>query len=188
MSEVSRRSDVYHSGPNTAPQFADDMVRGDIDMQRVILLHMDGDTDRLRRIISRGFTPRAVERLRAELTSVPSASSRPPRPTAPVTSSSGCRASCRYAGDRRPPWRAGDEAGQAVPAGPTDDRQRGRSSRTSTAAPRRWNAGLRHADGSDQGGEPGDDIVTALINADFDGEKLRRRIRLLRADARRRGQ
>ncbi len=69
VKEVSRRNDVYQSGPNTAlPQFADDMTREDIDMQSVILLNMDGERhDRLRRIISRGFTPRAVERLRDEL-------------------------------------------------------------------------------------------------------------------------
>ena len=65
VKEVSRRSDIYYSGPNTAlPQFADDMAREDIDMQSVVLLNMDGERhDRLRRIISRGFTPRAVERL-----------------------------------------------------------------------------------------------------------------------------
>ncbi|MEZ5131580.1 MAG: cytochrome P450 [Mycobacterium sp.] len=69
VKEVSRRNDVYQSGPNTAlPQFADDIPREDIDMQRVILLNLDGEHhDRLRRIISRGFTPRAVGRLRDEL-------------------------------------------------------------------------------------------------------------------------
>jgi cholest-4-en-3-one 26-monooxygenase len=69
VKEVSRRNDVYLSGPNTAlPQFHDEMTREDIDMQRVVLLNLDGEHhDRLRRIISRGFTPRAVERLRAEL-------------------------------------------------------------------------------------------------------------------------
>jgi cholest-4-en-3-one 26-monooxygenase len=63
VKEVSRRNDIYHSGPNTAlPQFADDMAREDIDMQSVVLLNMDGERhDRLRRIISRGFTPRAVD-------------------------------------------------------------------------------------------------------------------------------
>ena len=57
---MSRRNDVYQSGPNTAlPQFADDIPREDIDMQRVILLNLDGEHhDRLRRIISRGFTAR----------------------------------------------------------------------------------------------------------------------------------
>jgi len=70
VKEVSRRNDVFQSGPNTAlPQFPDEIAREDIDMQSVILLNMDGEHhDRLRRIISRGFTPRAVERLRAELT------------------------------------------------------------------------------------------------------------------------
>ena len=69
VKEVSRRNDIYASGPNTAlPQFADDIAREDIDMQSVILINMDGaHHDRLRRIISRGFTPRAIGRLRDQL-------------------------------------------------------------------------------------------------------------------------
>ncbi len=45
------------------------MAREDIDLQKVVMLNMDGEYhDRLRRIISKGFTPpRAIGALRDEL-------------------------------------------------------------------------------------------------------------------------
>ena len=51
---MSRRNDIYSSWENTAiPQFPDDMAREDIDLQRFVMLNMDGEHhDRLRRIIS----------------------------------------------------------------------------------------------------------------------------------------
>ncbi|MBI3691309.1 MAG: cytochrome P450, partial [Mycolicibacterium aromaticivorans] len=69
VKEVSRRNDVFLSSPNTAiPQFPDEMAREDIDLQKVVMLNMDGEYhDRLRRIISKGFTPRAIGALRDEL-------------------------------------------------------------------------------------------------------------------------
>ncbi|BBY00380.1 cytochrome P450 [Mycobacterium seoulense] len=67
--EVSLRNDVFSSWLNGAiPRFADDMKREDIDLQRFVLLNMDPPQHtRLRRIISRGFTPRAIGRLRDQL-------------------------------------------------------------------------------------------------------------------------
>ena len=69
VKEVSRRNDVFLSSPNTAiPQFPDEMAREDIDLQKVVMLNMDGEYhDRLRRIISKGFTPLAIGALRDEL-------------------------------------------------------------------------------------------------------------------------
>ena len=69
VKEVSLRNDVFSSWLNGAiPRFADDMKREDIDVQRFVLLNMDPPQHtRLRRIISRGFTPRAIGRLRDEL-------------------------------------------------------------------------------------------------------------------------
>ncbi|OBI13831.1 MULTISPECIES: cytochrome P450 [unclassified Mycobacterium] len=69
VKEVSLRNDVFSSWLNGAiPRFADDMSREDIDLQRLVLLNMDPPHHtRLRRIISRGFTPRAIGRLRDEL-------------------------------------------------------------------------------------------------------------------------
>jgi cholest-4-en-3-one 26-monooxygenase len=69
VKEVSLRSDVFSSWENTAlPRFRDDMKREDIDLQRFVMLNMDAPHHtRLRKIIARGFTPRAIGRLRDEL-------------------------------------------------------------------------------------------------------------------------
>ncbi|BBY81718.1 cytochrome P450 [Mycolicibacterium pulveris] len=69
VKEVSRRSDVFGSSPNGAiPVWPKDMTREAIDLQRNVLLNMDAPQHtRLRKIISRGFTPRAVGRLEDEL-------------------------------------------------------------------------------------------------------------------------
>jgi cholest-4-en-3-one 26-monooxygenase len=69
VKEVSRRSDIFSSWQNTAlSRHRDDMAREIIDMQRFVMLNKDAPHHtRLRKIISRGFTPRAVGRLRDEL-------------------------------------------------------------------------------------------------------------------------
>jgi len=69
VKEVSRRSDVFSSWLNGAiPTWGPDMTREIIDMQRNVMLNMDAPQhDRLRKIISRGFTPRAINRLKDEL-------------------------------------------------------------------------------------------------------------------------
>jgi len=69
VKEISRRNDVFSSSENCViPRFNNDIAREDIDLQRVVLLNMDPPQHtRLRRIISRGFTPRAIGRLRDEL-------------------------------------------------------------------------------------------------------------------------
>ena len=175
VKEVSRRSDVFQSGPNTAlPQFADEMAREDIDMQRVILLNMDGEHhDRLRRIISRGFTPRAIERLRDELTQ---------RALSIVKAAAGEGAgdfveqvACELPlqviagllgvpqGDRAKLFRWTNEmTGNEDPEFAHID---ARASSIEVLAYAMQMAAIK-------GSNPGDDIVTALINADVDGEKL----------------
>jgi cholest-4-en-3-one 26-monooxygenase len=69
VKEVSLRSDVFSSLQNcTIPRWKDDMKREDIDLQRFVMLNMDAPHHtRLRKIISRGFTPRAIGRLHDEL-------------------------------------------------------------------------------------------------------------------------
>ncbi|MDT5139381.1 MAG: cholest-4-en-3-one 26-monooxygenase [Mycobacterium sp.] len=69
VKEVSRRSDVFSSYENgVIPRFSNDMERVDIEVQRFVMLNMDAPHHtRLRKIISRGFTPRAVGRLQDEL-------------------------------------------------------------------------------------------------------------------------
>src|ERR1700738_3638781 len=69
VKEVSRRSDIFSSYENgVIPRFNNDIAREDVEVQRFVMLSMDAPHHtRLRKIISRGFTPRAVERLRDEL-------------------------------------------------------------------------------------------------------------------------
>ena len=69
VKEVSLRSDVFSSLQNTAiPRYQDGATRDQIETGQFVLLNMDAPHHtHLRKIISRGFTPRAVERLRDEL-------------------------------------------------------------------------------------------------------------------------
>ena len=69
VKEISRRSDVFSSLENTAlPRYKEGTVREQRDTGKFVLLNMDAPQHtHLRKIISRGFTPRAVERLRDDL-------------------------------------------------------------------------------------------------------------------------
>lgn len=69
VKEVSKRSDLFGSSPDGAiPTWPQDMTRDAIDLQKAVLLNMDAPQHtRLRKIISRGFTPRAIGRLEDEL-------------------------------------------------------------------------------------------------------------------------
>ncbi len=68
--EVSRDDATYSSWENTAIiRFADHLPRENIELQRHILLNKDApEHTKLRGVISRGFTPRAIARLRSALT------------------------------------------------------------------------------------------------------------------------
>ena len=175
VKEVSRRNDIFQSGPNTAlPQFADDMVREDIDMQSVILLNMDGEHhDRLRRIISRGFTPRAVERLRDEL-------AERARTIVKTAAAQGNGDFVEQVASELPLQVIAGLLG--VPQDERDKLFRWTNEMTGNEDPE-----FAHVDGRQSSMEllgyamemaakkaenPGEDIVTALINADFGGEKL----------------
>lgn len=175
VKEVSRRSDVFQSGPNTAlPQFPDDIPREDIDMQRVILLNLDGEHhDRLRRIISRGFTPRAVERLREELNqrAVTIAKSAAAEGHGDFVEQVACELPLQaIAGllgvpqeDRAQLFRWTNEmTGNEDPEFAEVD---GKASSMEVLVYAMQMAAIKAE-------SPGDDIVTALINADFAGEKL----------------
>jgi len=67
---VSKTPDVYSSEENTALiRFKEGIPRESIEMQRIILLNMDPPQHtRMRGIVSRGFTPRAISNLRQVLT------------------------------------------------------------------------------------------------------------------------
>ncbi|MBU9765207.1 cytochrome P450 [Mycobacterium sp. TNTM28] len=69
VKEVSLRSEVFSSQEKTAlPRYRDGAGREQIDQGKYVLLNMDAPHHtHLRKIVSRAFTPRAVERLRADL-------------------------------------------------------------------------------------------------------------------------
>src|SRR3954463_12678825 len=69
VKEVSRRSDVFSSNAKTAlPRYRDDADPESLERGKVVLLNQDAPHHtHLRKIISRAFTPRAVECLREEL-------------------------------------------------------------------------------------------------------------------------
>ena len=69
VKEVSRRSDVFSSLEKTAlPRYADGSVQSQIETGKFVMLNMDAPHHtHLRKIVSRAFTPRAVEKLRADL-------------------------------------------------------------------------------------------------------------------------
>jgi cholest-4-en-3-one 26-monooxygenase len=67
--EVSRNSDLFGSWENSAIIRHGAPVKEGIDLQRLILLNIDPPQHtKLRSIVSRGFTPRAIGNLRARLT------------------------------------------------------------------------------------------------------------------------
>lgn len=69
VKEVSLRSDIFSSLAKTAvPRYPDGSTAEQLETSKFVLLNMDAPHHtHLRKIISRGFTPRAVERLREDL-------------------------------------------------------------------------------------------------------------------------
>ena len=67
--EVSLRSNVFSSAKRSiVPRYPEELAQGQIEAGRTSMIMMDDpEHSRLRKIIARGFTPRAVERLRADL-------------------------------------------------------------------------------------------------------------------------
>ncbi|MCB0944809.1 MAG: cytochrome P450, partial [Mycobacterium sp.] len=69
VKEISRRSDIFSSLENTAiSRYPDNSAVSHKDTGQFVLLNMDAPHHtHLRKIVSRAFTPRAVETLRADL-------------------------------------------------------------------------------------------------------------------------
>ncbi|MGP3979682.1 cytochrome P450 [Streptomyces sp. KR80] len=69
VKEVSTRPEVFSSNTNTAIiRFKDTITRDQIDVQKLIMLNMDPpEHTRLRQIVQRGFTPRAIRALEEAL-------------------------------------------------------------------------------------------------------------------------
>ena len=192
VKEVSKRNDVFGSSPDGAiPTWPQGMTRDAIDLQKAVLLNMDAPQHtRLRKIISRGFTPRAVGRLEEEL-----------RTRAQKIAET---AAAEGSGDfvEQVSCELPLQAIAGLLGVPQEDRDKlFRWSNEMTAGEDPEYADVDPAMSSfelityamkmaeERSKNPTDDIVTTLIEADIEGEKLsRRRVRLLRGDARGGGQ
>jgi cholest-4-en-3-one 26-monooxygenase len=175
VKEVSLRSDVFSSYENCViPRFHNEIAREDIEGQRFVMLNTDAPHHtRLRKIISRGFTPRAVGRLHDEL------HERAER-IAKAAAAAGAGDFVEQVSCELPL-----QAIAGLLGVPQDDRDK----------LFRWSNEMIGNDDPEYAGidpkasslelimyamhmaafrakNPGDDIVTALINADIDGEKL----------------
>ncbi|OBG34654.1 cytochrome P450 [Mycobacterium sp. E3198] len=175
VKEVSLRNDVFSSWLNGAiPRFADDMSREDIDLQRFVLLNMDPPHHtRLRRIISRGFTPRAIGRLRDELNERAQAIAKAAAAAAfgdfveqvacelPLQAIAGLLGVPQE--DRGKLFRWSNEM-----TGAQDPEYAHVDPKASSAEVLAYAMQMAEA----RAENPGDDIVSTLLQADIDGEKL----------------
>jgi cholest-4-en-3-one 26-monooxygenase len=175
VKEVSLRSDVFSSYENcTIPRFNDDIAREDIEVQRFVMLNMDAPHHtRLRKIISRGFTPRAVGRLEAEL-------NERAQNIAKTAMAEGSGDFVEQVSAELPLQAIAGLLG--IPLEDRDKLFRWSNEMTGNDDPE-----FDHIDpkmssfelisyamqmAEEKGKNPGEDIVTTLINADIEGEKL----------------
>ncbi|MEB3021669.1 cytochrome P450 [[Mycobacterium] crassicus] len=175
VKEVSLRSDVFSSFENCViPRFPDDMARENIEVQRFVMLNMDAPHHtRLRRIISRGFTPRAIGRLQDELNERAQAIVK--EAAAAGTGDFVEQVSCELplqaiAGLLGVPQEDRDKLFQwsNEMTGSEDPEYADIDPQASSVALIQYAMQLA----ADKAENPGEDIVTTLINADIDGEKL----------------
>src|ERR1700730_10778032 len=175
VKEVSRRSDVFSSWQNGAiPVWPKEMTFENIELQRSVMLNMDAPRHaRLVKIISRGFTPRAIGRLEAEL--------------AERAENIAKTAAAEGSGDFVEQVSCGLplQAIAALLGVPQEDRDKlfrwsnemtgGTDPEYATVDPAQSSMELimyAMAMADERGKNPTDDIVTTLIQADIDGEKL----------------
>ncbi|BBZ11833.1 cytochrome P450 [Mycobacterium branderi] len=175
VKEISVRSDVFSSQQDCAiPVWPHTMTREQIDLQRNVMLNMDAPHHtRLRKIISRGFTPRAIGRLRDELDA--RAQNIAKTAAAAGTGDFVEQVSCEL------PL----QAIAGLLGVPQDDRDK--IFRWSNEMTGNEDPEYAHIDpqmssaelimyamkmAEERAKDPGEDIVTQLIQADIDGEKL----------------
>ncbi|EUA23274.1 steroid C27-monooxygenase [Mycobacterium xenopi 4042] len=172
---MSLRSDVFSSYENCViPRFPDDMAREDIEVQRFVMLNMDAPHHtRLRKIISRGFTPRAIGRLRDEL-------NRRAQTIAKTAAAQGAGDFVEQVSCELPLQAIADLLG--VPQDDRDKLFRWSNEMTGNEDPEYADIDPKASSAElimyamkmaeEKARNPGEDIVTQLIQADIDGEKL----------------
>jgi cholest-4-en-3-one 26-monooxygenase len=175
VKEVSRRSDVFSSWQNGAvPVWPKEMQFEQIELQRNVMLNMDAPHHTwLRKIISRGFTPRAIGRLEEEL--------------AQRAQNIAKSAAAEGSGDfvEQVSCELPLQAIAGLLGVPQEDRDKlfrwsnemtgGEDPEFADVDPAQSSMELimyAMAMADERGKNPTDDIVTTLIQADIDGEKL----------------
>ena len=175
VKQVSKRNDAFSSRQNGAiPVWPKEMKFEQIELQRNVMLNMDAPHHtRLRKIISRGFTPRAIARLEEEL--------------AQRAQNIAKSAAAEGSGDfiEQVSCELPLQAIAGLLGVPQDDRDKlFRWSNEMTGGEDPQYADIDPAQSSmelivyamamadERGKNPTDDIVTTLIEADLDGEKL----------------
>jgi cholest-4-en-3-one 26-monooxygenase len=173
--EVSLRSDVFSSAEKSVvPRYREDVAQGQIEAGRTSMIMMDDpEHSRLRKIVARGFTPRAIERLRADLTE------RAGRIAAQAVAEGSGDFVRQVASELPLQAIAGllgvpleeraklfDWSNQMIGA---DDPEFAQYDSLTSAAEMMWYA-MQLAERKAQ--DPGPDIVTTLIQADADGHRL----------------
>src|ERR1700727_1504169 len=175
VKEVSRRSDVFSSMENGAiPTWPTEMTREQVELQRSVMLNMDAPHHtRLRKIISRGFTPRAIGRLEEEL-------AQRAQNIAKTAATAGSGDFVEQVSCELPL-----QAIAGLLGVPQDDRDKlfrwsnemtgGEDPEFADVDPAQSSMELimyAMAMADERGKNPTDDIVTTLIEADIEGEKL----------------
>ncbi|OBI18788.1 steroid C27-monooxygenase [Mycobacterium sp. E2327] len=173
--EVSLRSDVFSSANKSiVPRYREDLAQGQIEAGRTSMIMMDDpEHSRLRKIVSRAFTPRAVERLRADL------AERARRiVTEAAAAGSGdfvLQVACELPLQAIaallgvPPEDRGKLFDWSNKMIGSDDPEFAEHDALASAGELMWYAMQLAARKAE---EPGDDIVTTLVRADADGERL----------------
>src|SRR6201997_4041312 len=175
VKDVSLRSDVFSSLQKTAlPRYKDGTVGEQIERGKFVLLNQDAPHHtHLRKIVSRAFTPRAVERLREEL-------NQRAQNIAKAAAAEGSGDFVEQVSCELPL-----QAIAGLMGVPQDDRDKlfrwsnemtgGEDPEFADIDPAQSSMDLimyAMAMADERGKNPTDDIVTTLIEADVDGEKL----------------
>jgi cholest-4-en-3-one 26-monooxygenase len=173
--DVSLRTDVFSSAAKSiVPRYREDQAQGQIEAGRASMIMMDDpEHSRLRKIVSRAFTPRAVERLRADLgeraqriitQAVAAGSGDFVRQVAcelPLQAIAGLLGVPLADYDKLFDW-SNNMIG-------SDDPEFADNDALTSAGELMWYAMQLAAHKAE---EPGDDIVTALVQADAEGQRL----------------
>jgi cholest-4-en-3-one 26-monooxygenase len=173
--DVSLRTDDFSSATKSiVPRYREDLAEGQIEAGRASMIMMDDpEHSRLRKIVSRAFTPRAVERLRADL-------GERARHITTQAAAEGSGDFVRQVACELPLQAIAGLLG--VPLADydklfdwtnnmigSDDPEFADNDALTSAGELMWYAMQLAARKAE---EPGDDIVTALVMADADGQRL----------------